>query len=176
MENRSKALAAADDSAARLLRELLGDSPGRNFDIESIFLEKTTSGLWRWWIFEFLKCDSELRGIDVRSSHPNRYWEKNKRKFLSLWAVVKCLRKAGCEAELVLVNYDDGREFVKRMIVKEIDEYSEENWIHEGRAVYGKSNFIVTEDKVMTFEEFRNRFRNFNDTKSGDTWEILSDL
>lgn len=176
MDNKSKKLSSGDDSAAQLLIELLDGSPGRNFDIESIFLEKSDDGSWKWWVFEFLKCESDKPGIDVKSSHPNRYWHKNKRKFLSLWAVVKCLRKAGYKAELVLINYDDKKEFIKRMLVKDINEHDPGDWTQKGKVINGKRNHIRTEDKVMTFSEFKRRFRDFNNNKKGETWQILEEL
>ena len=53
-------------------------------------------------IFEYLKCDEEQdkRGITPYTSHPNKYWHKDKRKFLALWRVAQDL-----PATLFLVNY-----------------------------------------------------------------------
>ena len=55
----------------------------------------------KWVIFEFLRC------VTVRpfNSHPRRYWDKNKRKFISLWKL-----KEQLDADLFLVNYEDSRE------------------------------------------------------------------
>ena len=55
----------------------------------------------KWVIFEFLRC------VTVRpfNSHPSRYWDKNKRKFISLWKL-----KEQLDADLFLVNYEDSRE------------------------------------------------------------------
>lgn len=50
-------------------------------------------------IFEYLLCE-EGQTVTPYTSHPRRYWEKNKMKFLSLWRVAKSLN-----ATLYLVNY-----------------------------------------------------------------------
>jgi len=53
-------------------------------------------------LFEYLKCEEEQdkRGITPYTSHPNKYWYKDKRKFLALWRVAQDL-----PATLFLVNY-----------------------------------------------------------------------
>ncbi|OOS23432.1 hypothetical protein B0681_09550 [Moraxella porci DSM 25326] len=170
--NKSKQLGQADDSAARLLIELLGSSVGRNFDIESIFVEKTKDGVWRWFIFEFLKAET----IPPQLSHPNFYWYKNGRKFLSLWAVVQTFRKAGYKAELILVNYADDRSLgIKRMLVTDVKVETNEVYCtkRDGTIIY---NHVQTIDSNKSFEDFKQLFKTFNDTKQGDTWEILDDL
>ena len=55
----------------------------------------------KWVVFEFLRC------VTVRpfNSHPRRYWDKNKQKFISLWKL-----KERLDADLFLVNYEDSRE------------------------------------------------------------------
>lgn len=171
--NFSKQLGGTDDSAAQFLQELLNGSVGRNFDIESLFLEKK-DGQWKWTVFEFLKRDSPR--TTVQKSHPNRYWLKNKRKFLSLWTVVKCFRKAGFGAELILVNYDDDREFVKTMRVETIDPNAEEPWTYQGQPVPNTKNWVVTRDKVWSFADFQAYFYQFNRDKQGETWEALAEL
>lgn len=50
-------------------------------------------------IFEFLLTD-ESQVVTPNTSHPNKYWHKNSRKFISLWAATKDLN-----ATLYLVNY-----------------------------------------------------------------------
>jgi len=62
---------------------------------------------------EFLRCDT-VRPFD---SHPNRYWHKNMRKFLSLWELAEAL-----DGELVLVNYEDSREQFRVLEVEAVDE------------------------------------------------------
>ena len=95
---------------------------------------------------------------------------------LSLWTVVKTFQKAGFEAELILVNYDDDREFVKIMRVQDINVDAESPWEYEGEPVPGTKNWVVTKDEVIPFAEFQVRFQTFNDKKKGETWEALADL
>jgi hypothetical protein len=174
ISNHSKALKHADDSAAALLVELLAGTTGRNFDIESLFVERLSTGEWRWVVYEFLKAES----IPPQKSNPNYYWDKNSRKFLSLWALVCTLRRAGNLADLILINYSDDRSLgVKEMIVQSIDVDSE--IVFRKACTFGNNHkaplmeHISTKDTSMSFEEFKIKFQEFNDKKSGDTWEIL---
>ena len=50
-------------------------------------------------IFEFLLTD-EAQFVNPNTSHPNRYWHKNSRKFVALWQASRDLK-----ATLFLVNY-----------------------------------------------------------------------
>ena len=175
----SKSLSHPDDSAGALLIELLEGNPGRNFDIESVFLERLETGEWRWVVYEFLKA--EPTAPPPHKSHPNYYWHMNKRKFLSLWALVCTLRKAGCLADLILINYANDRTLgVKEMLVETIDEYPSdvfrEESSSEGETKPPLMNHVVTKNQCMTFNEFKTKFQNFNHDKKGNTWEILSDL
>ena len=172
IDNFSKALSKTDDSAAQLLIDLQDGNPGRNFDVESMFSFKTENG-WGWLIFEFLKKDSIH--LTVEQSHPNRYWIKNNRKFLSLWAVKKSLEAGGFLSALWLINYDDERETIKLMKVREIDVNSKSLWWCDNRQTK-HINHIVTEDEIMSFNEFKKRFQNFNRNKKGDSWEIIEYL
>jgi hypothetical protein len=177
IENRSKAIAAADDSAARLLMDLLDGSPGRNFDIESLFVERLDNGSWRFVIFEFLKAIS----IPPEKSHPNFYWYKNQRKFLSLWTIAKVFEKAGFQADLYLVNYVDSQSSIKLMKVLDIDPEATEIIRHQGVDKFGNivreiRNWVATEDKILSYQDFKKGFKLFNKTKSGDTWELLSEI
>ncbi|CAO3449058.1 hypothetical protein [Azospirillum largimobile] len=177
LENKSKTLAGADDSAARLLKELLDGSPGRNFDVESLFVEKLSDGSWKFVIFEFLKADS----IPPENSHPNYYWFKNKRKFLSLWALAKALRRGGFHVDLLLVNYDDARTKVKIMKVNNVDENSTDviraaRTNQYGQPVSEIRRWVDTDDEIMSFSDFKSRFKNYNNNKNGDTWELLGIL
>lgn len=170
LDNYSKKISKTDDSAGKLLMELLGEDPGRNFDVESIFAFKHEDGRWGWLIFEFLKKDN--KNLTIEESHPNRYWHMNSRKFLSLWALKESLEMGGFYSALWLVNYDDSREDIKIMIVQDINEESKNKWVCEGkRTKYDE--FLVTNDKVMKFDEFKRRFRSFNSGKPGESWEIL---
>lgn len=177
ISNSSKELLHADDSAATLLVEVLQGTPGRNFDIESIFVEKLESGEWRWVVYEFLKADT----VPPALSHPNYYWHKNKRKFLSLWTLVHALRKAGYHADLILVNYaDDRNKSVKEMQVLDIKLNSEKIFRaaceRDGKKYDEIKDHVVTKDSIMSFEKWKNKFREFNDKKKGDTWDLLESV
>ena len=50
-------------------------------------------------IFEFLLTD-EAQFVNPNTSHPNKYWHKNSRKFVALWQASRDLK-----ATLFLVNY-----------------------------------------------------------------------
>lgn len=178
IENKSKSISKTDDSAAQLLMDVLGEDGGRNFDIESIFAERKNDGQWKWTIYEFLKADT----IPPQASHPNYYWFKNKRKFLSLWTIVNVFRKAGFECDLLLVNYSDDKTLsIKEMIVKSIetdpsDIYREAYTDKDGIYKNTIKNHVKTIDKIMTYEEWKTKFRDFNKHKKGDTWDILDEL
>lgn len=177
IDNKSKVISAADDSAARLLMDLLDGSPGRNFDIESLFVERMNDGTWRFVMYEFLKAVS----VPPENSHPNYYWYKNQRKFLSLWTIAKVFEKAGFKADLYLVNYRDNQSLVKLMKVVDINPDATEIVRRQGVDRFGKTvreirKWVVTEDEVVSYQEFKTGFKSFNDTKNGDTWEMLSEL
>lgn len=173
----SKAIGHADDSSAALLKEVLGGDVGRNFDIDSLFVERLDSGEWRWVVYEFLKADK----IPPQNSHPNFYWKKNHRKFLSLWALIKTLRGSGHLADLILFNYADNRTAaVKEMLVLSISRDTKEIFreasVRDGKVIPAIIRHVETKDTVMSFDAWKERFRAFNRSKKGDTWEILDDV
>lgn len=92
---KSKPLGIADDSGFYFAQEMLEGDPtaGINFDRLQYHPK------YGYIIFEYLLCD-EKQVVDPFTSHPNRYWHKNKRKFLTLWKVAQDLK-----ANLCLVNY-----------------------------------------------------------------------
>jgi hypothetical protein len=98
MQNHSKPIKRADDASKKLIMELLGDENTYGFDIDSIFYIEDED---LWVVIEFLKTDHKK--LSPKNSHPNRYWDKNWRKFYALWRLVQALRNA----ELYLVNYED---------------------------------------------------------------------
>ena len=107
------------------------------------------------------------------------YWHKNKRKFLSLWAVIQTLRKASFRADLILVNYSDNKvEGIKEMIVQSIKEntskvFRASSTDNNGNIKKALLNHVDTIDQLLTYEQWKHNFKNFNDNKKGDTWEIL---
>lgn len=91
----SKTLGHDDTSGFEFVKRTLGDNvtAAVNFDR----LQKDPEN--GYIIFEFLKCE-ENQTVTPYSSHPNRYWNKNSSKFLSLWRA-----KQDFNAILYLVNY-----------------------------------------------------------------------
>ena len=133
--------------------ETLAKSKTRGFDIDSIYVEELQGGGYRWTIFELLKAET----IPPERSHPKYYWDKNARKFLSLWALVQSLIEGGFEARLILVNYTDSTKNVKLIAVKSMDE----------------SGITDEQSSVMTFSQWREWFASFNNNKLGKTWDVL---
>ena len=91
----SKSLVHNDDSGFDFAREMLaGDvTAGINFDRLQYHPKHG------YIMFEYLLCE-EKQVVTPWSSHPNRYWEKNKSKFISLFKAAKAMN-----AILYLVNY-----------------------------------------------------------------------
>ena len=150
---KEKPLSKTDDCAAEfVMRALQGDTT-RGIDVESLYCIKAPNGSYRWIIFELLKCDS----VSVENSHPIRYWHINKGKFLALWSLCQCLDSNWISGELYLVNYDKDFEKVKQMRVTSM-------------SVEG----LETTDKIMTFEEWSEKYRALN-KKAVRIWEVLAE-
>ncbi len=70
-------------------------------------------------IFEYLLCEED-QTVTPFTSHPNRYWNKNSRKFIALWNIAKDL-----DATLFLVNYakkgTKHEDEVRLILVEDID-------------------------------------------------------
>ncbi|MFC7215698.1 hypothetical protein ACFQO4_16620 [Saliphagus sp. GCM10025334] len=109
MPDGSKPISDVDEEAKKLIIELMGDEPSGGFDVDSIYYINGRG----WVVMEFLKCDT----VRPFNSHPNRYWYKNKQKFLSLWRLATDL-----DGELILVNYENSREQFKVIEIEELDE------------------------------------------------------
>lgn len=95
MSNESKPLGHDDESGFGFVKELLKGDP--TFAINFDRLQKHPER--GYIIFEFLLTD-ESQVVTPQTSHPNKYWHKNSRKFIALWAATTALR-----ATLYLVNY-----------------------------------------------------------------------
>ena len=140
MFNNSKSLGIADDSGFYFAQEMLDGDPtaGINFDRLQYHPK------YGYIIFEYLLCD-EKQLVNPFTSHPNRYWYKNKRKFLALWKVSQDLN-----ARLFLVNYaklgTKHEDKVKLIYVKEMNE----------------TGIKEEKDIEYTREEFKKFFKNLN--------------
>lgn len=91
----SKPLGHDDDSAFAFVRELLGGTPTYAINFDRLQKHKVHGYI----IFEFLLTD-EKQIVTPETSHPNKYWHKNSRKFIALWQAASALN-----ATLFLVNY-----------------------------------------------------------------------
>lgn len=91
----SKQLGHDDVSGFAFSRELLNGAPTAAINFDR--LQKHPQ--YGYIIIEYLLCDEHQR-VTPYTSHPNRYWNKNAMKFLSLW-------RAACDLKgtLYLVNY-----------------------------------------------------------------------
>lgn len=142
----SKPLGIEDQSAFEFVKELLQGDPtyGINFDrIQWNSKEKC------YVIIEFLLCDEKqfVRGITPYSSHPNKYFRLNSRKFISLWELSK---KLG--AKLYLVNYSKkGTKYDNEVLLLEVDDINP-----------AEVPPVKTKDTKFTRLEFSQWFRSMN--------------
>lgn len=142
----SKPLGSEDSSAVDFVIELLKNDPtfGINFD-----RVQWDNEVGQYVIIEFLLCHERQfpRGITPYSSHPNRYFDKNAQKFISLWAIATDL-----QAKLYLVNYSKkGTEFENEVLLMEVLDVIKDN-----------TPPVKTEDRKFTREEFSIWFRRLN--------------
>jgi len=131
--SKSKPINKTDESAKRLIIDTLEGNKTGGFDIDSIY---EING--KYYVLEFLKCDT----VRPNDSHPNRYWFKNKQKFISLWNITQKL-----EGELFLINYEDSREQFKIIKVLDLDE---------------EKGILKEEIQKKDFNEFKKWFQNLN--------------
>lgn len=98
MKNRntsSKSLGKDDSSGFEFAKEMLKGDPTYAINFDRIQKHPRRGYI----IFEYLKCEEE-QYVTPHTSHPNRYFYKNKFKFISLFKISKDLN-----AILYLVNY-----------------------------------------------------------------------
>lgn len=87
-------------------------------------------------IFELLKCEEDQR-VTPYTSHPNRYWHRNSRKFLSLWRA-----KQDFNATLYLVNYSDaGTEYADQVLLIEVLDMDENGITDEKQTAHTMATF-----------------------------------
>ena len=138
----SKPLGKEDESGFAFVKEILQGDP--TFAINFDRLQKHPER--GYIIFEFLLCE-EAQSVSPHTSHPNRYWHKNKRKFISLSNVARDLN-----ATLYLVNYakpgTKHEDKIKVIKVKSIDE---------------EKGITNEENKEWSKKEFSDWFRKLNE-------------
>ena len=141
---KSKPLSHPDNSGFDFTKEILaGDSvSGINFDF-LIFDPEAE----KFNIFELLLCE-ESQSVSPYSSHPNRYFHKNSKKFIGLWKAAKAMN-----ADLFLVNYaKSGTKHQDEVLVMKVLDVKPSDFLCP----------VVTKNIKMTRLEFSERFRAFN--------------
>lgn len=133
MDKKSKPIGKGDDDAKLLIIEALEGNQTGGFDIDSIYKIND-----KYYILEFLKCDT----VRPNDSHPNRYWYKNKQKFISLWSIARKL-----DGFLFLVNYENSRKQFKVIKVLDLD---------------NSKGIIDEEVRIWNFNEFKKWFKSLN--------------
>lgn len=151
----SKSLRHDDESGFLFAQEMLdGDvTAAVNFDR---FMRHPQKG---FIIMEYLLCEEEQmtkHQVSPYTSHPNRYWNKNRRKFLSLWRAALDLH-----GTLYLVNYarKDTR-FENEVLLLRVLSMNEDR--------------MYTEEKKYSRAEFQKWFRNLNRECLGPESDILA--
>lgn len=142
----SKPLGIEDTSSFEFVKEMLQGDPtyGINFDRVQWDSEEE-----RYVIVEFLLCAERQfrRGITPYTSHPNRYFQKNAQKFISLWRLAQQL-----DAKLYLVNYSKSEtKFENQVLLMEVLNVNEH-----------KRPPVQTKDKRFTRNGFSKWFRELN--------------
>lgn len=136
MSEESKALGHDDESGFQLAKEMLaGDvTAAVNFDR---FMRHPQQG---FIIMEYLLCEEDQmkkHNTTPYTSHPNRYWDKNKRKFLSLWRAALDLR-----GTLYLVNYaKKDTEFEDQILLIKVKSMGENGIYNEERTEFTRDDF-----------------------------------
>jgi len=141
---KSKPLGIDDISGFEFVKEILQGDPTYAINFDRIQWDSKYN---QYVIVEFLLCE-EAQSVTPYTSHPNRYFLKNKQKFISLWEISQQFN-----ARLYLVNYakkgTKHEDEVLFMLVKDVNEKN-------------ISNFVTTEDYKMTRTQFSQRFRAMN--------------
>jgi len=153
-ETISKKLGHDDESGFYFSQELLGDNvtAAVNFDR----LQKHPQ--LGYIIFEYLLCEED-QVVTPYSSHPCRYWKRNKNKFLSLWRAA-----LDFGAKLYLVNYaKKGTKAENEILLIEVLDMDENG---------------ITEENVVQFtrESFAEWFVQLNKECLEDSEAIIRDI
>jgi len=129
----SKKLGHDDESGFYFSQEMLGNNvtAAVNFDR----LQKHPR--YGYIIFEYLLCE-EAQNVTPYSSHPKRYWNKNKNKFLSLWRA-----KLDFQATLYLVNYaKKGTRADNEILLIEVLDMDENGIAQERQTKHTRQSFM----------------------------------
>ena len=140
----SKPLGMDDISGFDFVKEILKGDPTYAINFDRVQWDRQNKC---YVIIELLLCD-EKQVVTPYSSHPNKYFHKNKMKFISLWEVSQKL-----EANLFLINYaKKGTANEDKVLFMQVTDVNENNI----------TNPVKTIDIEFTREEFSIRFRALN--------------
>ena len=142
----SKALTHIDDSALNFVIEMLNGDPTYAINFDRIQWDNSNNC---YVIIEYLLCDETQfsKGVTPYTSHPNRYFQKNSMKFISLWQITRDLG-----AKLFLVNYSKkGTQYDDQVLLMEVKDIDS-----------NKNPVVTTNDRRMTRSEFSNWLREIN--------------
>jgi len=146
MESESKPLGSDDSSAIEFVKEMLAGDPTYAINFDRIQWDTENDC---YVIVEYLLCEERQfsRGITPFTSHPNRYFNKNAKKFTTLWELAQHIG-----AILYLVNYSKkGTSHENEVLLMKV-KYIDENTIPRVRST----------DTRMTRSEFSKWFRALN--------------
>lgn len=128
----SKVLGHDDTSGFEFVKRTLGNNVTAAVNFDRLQKDPQIGYI----IFEFLKCE-ENQTVTPYTSHPNRYWDKNASKFLSLWRA-----KQDFDATLYLVNYaDENTKYGDQILVIEVKEMDENGIIDEVQEKHTMESF-----------------------------------
>lgn len=155
MDNKSsKKLGHDDTSGFNFVKTVLGDNNTAAVNFDRLQNHPTKGYI----IFELLKCEESQR-VTPYTSHPNRYWNKNKNKFLALWRA-----KQDFNATLYLVNYaQQGTAHCNEVLVIEVLDMDESGITKETVTKY-------------TFDSFSKWFVKLNNECLTSTEDLIDDI
>lgn len=135
MSTESKELGHDDSSGFEFAKELLaGDvTAGINFDR---IMKNPMEG---YQIIEYLLCDEKQPHVNPYTSHPRKYWDRNKNKFLALWRI-----KLDFDATLYLVNYAKrGTTHDNKVLLIEVLDMDEIGILEERQTRFSRRGFSM---------------------------------
>ncbi len=128
----SKALGHDDTSGFEFVKRTLGNNVTAAVNFDRLQKDPQRGYI----IFEFLKCE-ESQKVTPYTSHPNRYWDKNASKFLSLWRA-----RQDFNATLYLVNYaEEKTRYEDQILVIEVIDMDENGITNEIKTRYTMESF-----------------------------------
>lgn len=136
MDNKSKSLTHDDSSGFEFAKEMLDNNETAAINFDRIQKHPQDGYI----IFEYLLCEEEqskTHSTTPYSSHPNKYWFKNKKKFIRLWELSQVL-----EAKLYLVNYaKKGTKYEDEILLIEVLDMTEEKITEENQTKMNRTEF-----------------------------------